>query len=115
MIKINGAPIPAPSDYSVTVMDIELGKIRTASGLMVREKIATKRKLELVWRYLTREQMESLLAVVGSTFFVVEFPDPQSVAPQIGTFSVEDRSAGALDYDAGNVRWTDIKMTFVER
>ena len=46
MIKINGVAMPAPSEYSVSIMDISKAE-RNAAGTMIIERIATKRKIEL--------------------------------------------------------------------
>jgi hypothetical protein len=114
MIKVNGVELPTPSDYLVSIMDISKAE-RNAAGTMVIERIATKRKLELAWKYLTKEQLQQVLNAVSSVFFTVEYPDPKDNAQRTGTFYCGDRTVGALDYRNGNIRWKDIKFNLIER
>lgn len=51
MVKINDIEIPTPSGYQVGIMDISKAERNTA-GTMLIERIATKRKIELMWNYL---------------------------------------------------------------
>lgn len=114
MIKINTVTIPTPSDFQVSVMDISKAE-RNANGDMIIERIATKRKLELTWKYLSQADLSALLIRVSAVFFTIEYPDPQTGALRTGTFYSGDRTAGAIDYQNDTPRWKDIKMNFVER
>jgi len=114
MIKINGVAMPAPSEYSVSIMDISKAE-RNAAGTMIIERIATKRKIELNWKYLTREQLNQVLTLVSPVSFTVEYLDPQDNAWRSGSFYCGDRTAAAMDYRDGNVRWKDIKFNLIER
>ncbi len=114
MLKIDGATIPAPSDLAVGIMDISKAE-RNSAGTMVIDRIATKRKLEMSWKYLTKENLSTLLKAVAPVFFVVEYLDPEDNLTKIGTFYAGDRKAGALDYRNGNIRYKDISVNLVER
>ena len=114
MIRINGITIPTPSDYSVGIMDLSQAE-RNANGTMIIERIATKRKLDLEWNFLTKEQLSTLLNRVSSVFFQVEYIDPQENKKRTGTFYAGDRNVGALDYRRGNIRYKDIKFNLIER
>jgi hypothetical protein len=114
MIKINGVLMPSPSEYNVGIMDISKAE-RNARGDMIIERIATKRKLELVWKHLTRQELNRVLSLVAPVFFQVEYPDPQDNATKTGTFYCGDRTVGAIDYYNGQVRWKDIKFNLIER
>lgn len=114
MIKIDGVAIPTPSDYTVGIMDLSKAE-RNARGDMIIERIATKRKIELSWNYLNKEDLSTLFNLVSPVFFTVEYIDPQSNAKKTGTFYAGDRSAGALDYKNGSIRYKDIKFNLVER
>lgn len=114
MIKIDGVEIPTPSDFQVGIMDISKAE-RNARGTMIIERIATKRKLEMAWKYLTKSELQQVLNAVSPVFFTVEYPDPQDNAIRTGTFYAGDRTVGALDYIDGQIRWKDIKFSVVER
>lgn len=114
MIQINGISISTPSSYLVGIQDISKAE-RNARGDMIIERIATKRKLELSWNYLSQTDLQQLLQLVSLVFFSVNYPDPQTGTVQTGMFYCGDRSTGALDYQNGKVRWKDIKFNLVER
>lgn len=114
MIKINGVDLPAPSDYIVTIQDLSKAE-RNANGTMIIERIATKRKLELSWKYLSKEQLSTVFNLVSPVFFTVNYIDPQTNGIKTGTFYCGDRSAGALDFIDGKIRYKDIKFSLVER
>ncbi len=114
MIKINGTPLPTPSDYNVSIMDISKAS-RNAAGTMVIDRVATKRKIELAWKHLSRTELSTVLKLVSSVFFTVEYIDPEENDWKTGTFYCGDRTIGALDYRNGNIRWKDIKFNLIER
>lgn len=114
MIKVNSVAISTPSTYQVSVNDISKAD-RNANGLMIIERVATKRKLEMSWDYLSQTDLSTLFNAVIAVFFTVEYPDPVDGALKTGTFYVGDRTAGAIDYKNGVMRWKDIKFNFVER
>lgn len=115
MITIDGQSIPAPTDYAVSVLDIDSGTARTASGLMVRKRIAVKRKLELAWKFLTKAELAEVLNAVSPVYVVVRYVDAQTGSTKTGTFYAGDRNAGALDYSNGQIRWKDVKFNLIER
>jgi hypothetical protein len=114
MIKINSVAISTPSTYQVGIQDLSKAE-RNANGLMIIERITTKRKIELSWSYLSQSNLAALLTAVSSVFFTVEYPDPQTGALQTGTFYVGDRKAEAIDYQGNIMRWKDVKFSLVER
>lgn len=114
LITVNGVPLPSPSEYSVGVMDLSKAE-RNANGLILIERIATKRKIECQWAFLTADQLQLLLTTVSPVFFSVTYPDPQTGATRTGTFYVGDRTAGMLDYFDNVPRYKDTAMNFIER
>lgn len=114
MIKIDGVVIPTPADYQVGIMDLSKAE-RNALGTMIIERVTTKRKLELSWKYLNKEDLSNLFKLVSPVFFQVEYIDPEDNSKKTGTFYVGDRTAGVLDCIDGNIRYKDIKFNLVER
>lgn len=114
MLKIDGVVIPTPSDYQVGIMDLSKAE-RNALGTMIIERVATKRKLELSWKYLSKEELSSLFNRVSAVLFQVEYVDPQDNVLKIGTFYAGDRKAGAIDYQDGIIRYKDISVNLIER
>ena len=113
MIKVNGAEILTPSVYVVGIEDIVKAE-RNLKGTMIIDRIATKRKLELSWNFLTQIQLSALLQAVSSVTFQVEYPDPQAGDMKTGIFYAGSKSAGAIDYKDGAVRWKDAKFNLIE-
>jgi hypothetical protein len=113
LIEINSVSIPTPSDFNVSVMDITKAE-RNANGNMVLERITTKRKLELSWKYLSQADVASLLTKVSPVSFSVTYPDPQTGASRTGTFYAGDRGSGFIDYQNSVPRYKDIKFNLIE-
>jgi hypothetical protein len=114
LISIDGVSIPTPSELNVSIQDLSKAE-RMASGLMVIERIATKRKLEMSWNYLSKGNLSTILTAVSPVFFEVEYIDPESNETSTGTFYAGDRKAGALDYKNGVIRYKDISFNIIER
>jgi len=114
LIKINGVEIPAPSEFSVGIQDISKAE-RNAAGTIVIERVTTKRKLELKWNYLNKNQLAQILDAVSPVFFTVEYPDPQTGVNRIGTFYCGDRTCSMLDSKNGIPRYKDISFNLIER
>ena len=114
MIKIEGITIPTPSDWHVGIMDLSKAE-RNARGTLIIERIATKRKIEMSWRYLSKEDLSRLFKMVSPVFFRVDYIDPQENAWKTGTFYAGDRHVGALDYRNGSIRYKDINFNIIER
>ncbi len=114
MIKIDGVKIPNPSTYQIGIMDLSKAE-RNARGDIIIERIATKRKIELFWRYLEKEKLSDLLTRVSPVFFEVKYINPQTDNIETGTFYCGDRVAQSIDYKNGVMRYKDIKFNLIER
>lgn len=114
LISIGGVDIPAPSDLQVGIMDLSKAD-RNANGTMIIERIATKRKLELSWNYLSRTDLALILQTVSAVTFSVTYPDPQTNTNRTATFYCGDRSAGFLDFVNNVPRYRDVKFSLIER
>lgn len=114
LIKIEGVDIPTPSEYSVGIQDISKAE-RNANGTMIIERIATKRKIELSWNYLSKEQLAQVLNAVSGVFFQVTYVDPQDNATRTGTFYAGDRKCGMIDFRDGVPRYKDVSFNLIER
>ncbi|NEY99238.1 hypothetical protein G4D62_07985 [Bacillus shackletonii] len=114
MITVNGVVLPTPSDYSVGVMDLSKAE-RNANGTMIIERIATKRKLEISYSYLSKSETSKVLNAVSSVFFTVSYIDPQTGGNRTGTFYCGDRNVGMIDFKNGTPRYKDVKFDLIER
>jgi hypothetical protein len=114
LVSIGGVDLPTPSELQVGIMDLSKAE-RNAKGTMIIERIATKRKLELSYSYLSRTELSQVLNAVNPVFFTVTYMDPQLNNYRTGTFYCGDRSVGMLDFKNGIPRYRDIKFDLIER
>lgn len=106
--------LPTPSDFQVGIMDLSKAE-RNANGWMIIERIATKRKLELSWNYLSRSQLSAILVKVSTVSFYVKYMDPAQNTYKESEFYCGDRSAGMIDFINGVPRYKDVKFSLIER
>lgn len=111
---VNGVTVKAPKTMQVGIQDIDGETGRNANGDMVRDRIATKRKIELEWGQLTQNEMQTLLNAVSPVFFDVSYPDPLS-GQTTKTFYVGDRTTPVYSFANTLKPWSGLKMNFIER
>ena len=114
MIKVNGVDIATPKVFEVSISDLDGESNRNANGDLIRDRIAVKRKINLEWQPLSQSEMQTLLNAVSSVFFTVNFPDPQ-LGLITKTMYVGDRTAPAYQYVNGELKWSGLKMNFIEQ
>lgn len=114
VIQIGGVDMPSPSGLRVEIFDVGVQDERSASGLLVVDRVAVKRRLTLTWAHLSPGDLAALLTATGGAFFSATYPDPE-----LGTHAIEcrcgARRAGVLRMDGGEPVWTDVSMEWVER
>ncbi|EOU1808319.1 MAG: DUF6711 family protein [Clostridium perfringens] len=115
MLVINGVEIATPKTFQVDINDIDGETNRNAKGEMLRDRIATKRKLNCEWSPLSEEECSELLKAVKDIFFQVTYPDPMEGRALTKTFYVGDRNIPALAIVDGEVIWKGLKMNFIEK
>jgi hypothetical protein len=115
MLKVNGTEITAPKTYQANVLDIDGESNRNANGNLIRDRITTKRKLEMEWGPLSQDEISTLLSAVSDASFSVTFLDPM-LGNVTKTMYVGDRTAPAYVYDSdsGEMKWKSLKMDFIE-
>lgn len=115
VLTVNGAAVPAPSELKVALFEVGSGDIRSASGALVKDVQAVKRKLTLRWAHLTPAELGSLLGSVSGAFFRAEYPDPAAMAARSAMFRAGDAAAGVLRIVDGAPVWTNVSMEWIER
>lgn len=114
MIKVNGVDIATPKVFEVSITDLDGETNRNGNGEMIRDRIAVKRKISLEWPPLIQSESTTLLNAVSSVFFTVTFPDPQE-GMVTKTMYVGDRTTPAYQFRHGQVKWSGLKMNFIEK
>jgi hypothetical protein len=115
MITIGSTVITAPSQYRVDIDDIVKAE-RNANGNMIKEIVATKRKISMNWAFLTIAQMEEILDELSANFFSVTYPDPLTNSDRTSTFYAGTKSQGGVKYISGVMTgWMEISVNLIEQ
>jgi hypothetical protein len=114
LVKIGGTALPDPTELSVGVLDISKAE-RNANGYMMIEKIATKKKLELKYAYVTDSELKTILQALSPLLFTVEYIDPVENNLRTSSFYCGDRNVGYVDYRNGIPRYKDLTFNLIER
>lgn len=97
--KINGTPIPDPSGWEYEVADLDVSGERDTTGLLHRDRVATKVNYSLEWSVLTWEDLQLILSAVSADKFELVAPDPRSfLGTYTGNYYVGNRSGKAHFY-----------------
>ena len=114
MLKIAGTTVKAPSDLKVGRYDISKSE-RTASGKMVMEIIDTKRRVDVVWKMLPDNDLQTIIDVITANkpFFTLEYPDAggsQTMTCYSGDIIT------SLWHTINGVRyWEEVSIAFIEQ
>ena len=112
-LKINGVEMPTPLPYTSMISDLDSDKSsRNASARMYRDRIATKRKINLEWGILTQAECTKILNAVSPVEVTVEFLDPKEGILTC-TMYAGDRTVSRIDTSSG-VLWKGLKFNLVE-
>ena len=115
MLLIDGVPAPSPSKLKVEIFDVGVSGERSASGDLVADRVAVRRRLTLGWRSLSPDALAGLLARTGgNVFFSATYPDPElGVTERV--FRCGARRSGVLRMDGDVPVWTDVSMEWEEK
>lgn len=114
MLKIAGVQVASPAELTVGRFDLTKAG-RTASGDMVMDLIATKRRVDVVWKMLKDSDLQTMLATITAhkPFFTLQYPD--AGGSKTMTCYVGDITT-SLWHTLGGVRyWEEVTIPFIER
>ena len=116
LLTINGVAQKTPKNFSISISDIDGETTRNALGTMIRDRIATKVKLELEFPPLTQSEVSALLNATSNVFFNVTYQDPKAGMVTKEMY-VGDRTIPMYRFGNGttDLIWEGLKMNFVER
>lgn len=88
---------------------------RTLSGLMIRDRVATKIRLDIKCRPLNQTDLYLLLTTISPEFVSVTYDDPME-GPTTKTMYANNNEATFFKQKDDNTEiWTDISFPLVER
>ena len=110
---VDGTAIPCPSKYDWTVNDIsDEDAGRCESGLMHKNRIARKRKLELEWQNVPIATANAVLAAFAPEYVNVNCLDPLANGYVTKRFYSGDQGASA--YNVRINAWT-VSFNIIEQ
>jgi len=114
MLKIAGVTVKTPSELKVGRFDLTKSN-RTASGRMTMELIATKRRVDCVWRMVPDNELQKIIDTITANkpFFTLEYPDAGGQMTM--TCYAGDINAGLWHTKNGIRYWQDVSIAFIEQ
>lgn len=116
ILKVNGNPIPEPTSMSWGLQDISNDKAgRTEDTKMHKKRIGQKRKIELSWHNISKEQAAEILQAFNPEYIDVTYPDPMSGNDETREFYVGDRTAPFKLWSVGQKIFSEVSFNIIER
>jgi len=114
MLKIAGVSVKAPTDLKIGRFDITKSS-RTASGKMVMELIATKRRVDVVWKILPDNELQKIIDTITANkpFFTLTYPDAGGSATM--TCYAGDINTSLWHTKNGVRYWEEVSLAFIEQ
>ena len=114
MLKIAGVSVKAPTELKIGRFDLTKSS-RTASGKMVMELIATKRRVDVVWKMLPDNELQKIIDTITANkpFFSLEYPDAGGTKTM--TCYAGDIVTSLWHTKNGVRYWEDVSIGFIEQ
>jgi hypothetical protein len=114
MLKIAGVSVKAPTDLKIGRFDLTKSG-RTASGKMVMDVIATKRRVDVIWKMLTDSELEKIIDTITANkpFFSLTYPDAGGSATM--TCYAGDIVTSLWHTKNGVRYWEEVSIGFIEQ
>ncbi len=114
MLKIAGVSVKAPTDLKIGRFDLTKSS-RTASGKMVMDVIATKRRVDVIWKMLTDSELENIIDTITANkpFFTLEYPDAGGTKTM--TCYAGDILTSLWHTKNGIRYWEEVSIPFIEQ
>ena len=116
--KANGTVVnlPDPSEFQFDLQDIDGSTAgRNQSGLMFRDRVAVKIKVECVWNNIRNTDASTILNAITDQFFTVTCPDPRTGSTVSFTAYCGDRTLPAYNLRTNKWIWENLSVNFIER
>ena len=112
--NVGGAFVRSPSVYQVSYQDVsDPDAGRTEDGLMHKNRIGQKVKIQLTWNNIGNADASAILQAFDPEYVEVKYKDPKTNSYQTKTFYVVDRSAPA--YNSRLNIWSNVSFNIIER
>ena len=114
MLKIAGVTVKTPTELKVGRFDITKSN-RTASGKMVMELIATKKRVDITWKMLPDNELQKIIDTITANkpFFSLEYPDAGGTKTM--TCYAGDIVTSLWHTKNGVRYWEEVSIAFIEQ
>jgi hypothetical protein len=114
MLKIAGVTVKTPSELKVGRFDLTKSN-RTAYGKMMMELIATKRRVDCVWKMLPDNDLKLIIDTITANkpFFLLEYPDAGGTKTM--TCYAGDIVTSLWHTKNGVRYWEEVSIGFIEQ
>ena len=113
--KVNGVDCPTPSEFGWSLQDVSAADSgRTQDGMMRKNRIAVKEKIQLSWNAPDPDKAATILQLFTAEYFDVTYRDPLTNTVVTKTFYRGDASADTYWW-ANNGLFEKISFNIIER
>ena len=114
MLKIAGTTVKAPTELKIGRFDLTKSG-RTASGKMVMDVIATKRRVDVVWKMIKDSELQTIINTITANkpFFSLEYPDAGGTKTM--TCYAGDIVTSLWHTKNGVRYWEEVSIGFIEQ
>ena len=115
--KVNNVDMPCPSKFDMAYQDVSAADSgRVESGLMYKNRIAQKVKINLEWLAVSNEDAATILSAFDDEYFNVTYHDPKTNSVVTKEFYAGDRSAPYYWWVQGrSFNFQNISFNIIER
>ena len=94
VFQVNGSDIPIPSEFGWSIQDVSAPDSgRTLDGLMQKERVTRKEKIQLKWNGKSPEDTATILQAFADEYFNVTYVCPLTNSVVTKQFYCGDQSA----------------------
>lgn len=94
VFQVNGSDVPVPSEFGWSIQDVSAPDSgRTLDGLMQKERVTRKEKIQLKWNGKSPEDTATILQAFADEYFDVTYVCPLTNSVVTKQFYCGDQSA----------------------
>lgn len=94
VFQVNGSDVPIPSEFGWSIQDVSAPDSgRTLDGLMQKERVTRKEKIQLKWNGKSPEDTATILQAFADEYFNVTYVCPLTNSVVTKQFYCGDQSA----------------------
>lgn len=115
VFKVNGVDVPTPSKFEWSIQDISSSDAgRTQDGVMHKNRIGQKDKIQLTWNYPKPDVASTVLQMFNAEYFNVTYRSPLTNSVVTKEFYRGDANAPTYWWCNGGL-FENIAFNIIER